>query len=250
MMIKTDVSALYKTKLCKKFSANGYCPYGMRCQFIHQVSEAQAGDKPEEVNEKALSTAFEKILEETSASEKKTAGASSASSSTSKVESESKMAGGFGNMPASHGLKMPKIIYLNTLVHCVHVSVQEYQKKMKMFQKKVYKKRLTNTVVQPEIQYMNIYQGPVKRLSCFSQITSDFDAQKNGDKGTAIQKAPRKEADERAPSGYFHGDAQQYEKHLDHVLKQVNQGIVPNSSLIAQENQYQYASEDDTYGDD
>lgn len=250
-MIKTDVSALYKTKLCKKFSANGYCPYGMRCQFIHQVSEAQAGDKPEEVNEKALSTAFEKILEETSASEKKTASASSASSSTSKVESESKMAGGFGNMPASHGLKMPKIIYLNTLVHCVHVSVQEYQKKMKMFQKKVYKKRLTNTVVQPEIQYMNIYQGPVKRLSCFSQITSDFDTQKNGcDKGAAIQKAPRKEADERVPSGYFHGDAQQYEKHLDHVLKQLNQGIVPNSSLITQNNQYQYASEDESYGDD
>ena len=130
MMIKTDVSALYKTKLCKKFSANGYCPYGMRCQFIHQVSETQAGDKPDEVNEKALSTAFENILEETSASEKKTASTSSASSA-SKVESESKIAGGFGNMPASHGLKMPKIIYLNTLVHCVHVSVQEYQKKMK-----------------------------------------------------------------------------------------------------------------------
>ena len=39
MMIKTDVSVLYKTKLCKKFSTNGYCPYGMRCQFIHDVSE-------------------------------------------------------------------------------------------------------------------------------------------------------------------------------------------------------------------
>lgn len=31
MMVKSDVSALYKTKLCKKFAANGYCPYGMRC---------------------------------------------------------------------------------------------------------------------------------------------------------------------------------------------------------------------------
>lgn len=31
MMIKSDVSVLYKTKLCKKYSANGYCPYGMRC---------------------------------------------------------------------------------------------------------------------------------------------------------------------------------------------------------------------------
>jgi len=38
-MIKSDVSILYKTKLCKKFSTNGYCPYGMRCQFIHEVAE-------------------------------------------------------------------------------------------------------------------------------------------------------------------------------------------------------------------
>uniref|UniRef100_A0A0N5AX07 C3H1-type domain-containing protein n=1 Tax=Syphacia muris TaxID=451379 RepID=A0A0N5AX07_9BILA len=26
----------YKTQLCNKFSVNGYCPYGSRCQFIHQ----------------------------------------------------------------------------------------------------------------------------------------------------------------------------------------------------------------------
>ena len=38
-MIKKDVSVLYKTKLCKKYSANGYCPYGMRCQFIHDTNE-------------------------------------------------------------------------------------------------------------------------------------------------------------------------------------------------------------------
>lgn len=40
MMIKSDVSVLYKTKLCKKYSTNGYCPYGMRCQFIHDLGEA------------------------------------------------------------------------------------------------------------------------------------------------------------------------------------------------------------------
>jgi hypothetical protein len=34
-MIKSDVSAQYKTKECKKYAQNGYCPYGMRCQFIH-----------------------------------------------------------------------------------------------------------------------------------------------------------------------------------------------------------------------
>lgn len=39
MMIKKDVSVLYKTKLCRKYSANGYCPYGMRCQFIHDTNE-------------------------------------------------------------------------------------------------------------------------------------------------------------------------------------------------------------------
>ena len=39
MMVKTDVSHNYKTKFCKKFAANGYCPYGVRCQFIHQLSE-------------------------------------------------------------------------------------------------------------------------------------------------------------------------------------------------------------------
>lgn len=47
MMIKTDVSVLYKTKLCKKFSANGYCPYGMKCQFIHDFQDLNA--KKEEV---------------------------------------------------------------------------------------------------------------------------------------------------------------------------------------------------------
>jgi hypothetical protein len=40
-MIKTDVSVLYKTKLCKKYSTNGYCPYGMKCQFIHDLKEGQ-----------------------------------------------------------------------------------------------------------------------------------------------------------------------------------------------------------------
>ena len=39
LMVKTQVSVLYKTKLCKNFSMNGYCPYGMRCQFIHEVAE-------------------------------------------------------------------------------------------------------------------------------------------------------------------------------------------------------------------
>ena len=39
-MIKSDVSQLYKTKMCKKYSTLGYCPYGMRCQFIHDIASA------------------------------------------------------------------------------------------------------------------------------------------------------------------------------------------------------------------
>jgi len=35
VMIKSDVSAQYKTKDCKKYAQTGYCPYGSRCQFIH-----------------------------------------------------------------------------------------------------------------------------------------------------------------------------------------------------------------------
>jgi len=42
MMIKTDVSVLYKTKMCKKFSQKGYCPYGTKCQFIHELPEQAA----------------------------------------------------------------------------------------------------------------------------------------------------------------------------------------------------------------
>ena len=38
-MMKSDVPVLYKTKYCKKYMQNGYCPYGVRCQFIHGVKE-------------------------------------------------------------------------------------------------------------------------------------------------------------------------------------------------------------------
>ena len=44
-----------------------------------------------------------------------------------------------------------------------------------MFQKKVTKKRFLEAVLQPELQYQNIYKAPVKRLSCFKAITDQFD---------------------------------------------------------------------------
>ena len=33
--IKNFVATNYKTKKCKQFFENGYCPYGSRCQFLH-----------------------------------------------------------------------------------------------------------------------------------------------------------------------------------------------------------------------
>lgn len=41
--------------------------------------------------------------------------------------------GGFGNKQTSHALASDKTVYSDIMVHCVHVSVQEYQKKLKMF---------------------------------------------------------------------------------------------------------------------
>ena len=51
MMLKTDVSAQYKTKYCKKY-LNGYCPYGPRCLFIHDPSEAKITQKVQILVEK------------------------------------------------------------------------------------------------------------------------------------------------------------------------------------------------------
>ena len=34
--LKEEKKYSYKTKLCKQFFTEGYCPYGKRCQFSHQ----------------------------------------------------------------------------------------------------------------------------------------------------------------------------------------------------------------------
>ena len=34
--LKEEKKSSYKTKLCKQFFCEGYCPYGKRCQFSHQ----------------------------------------------------------------------------------------------------------------------------------------------------------------------------------------------------------------------
>ena len=49
---------------------------------------------------------------------------------------------------------------------------------MKMYQKKVTKKRYVEIVLPPELQYQNIYKEPVKRLKCFQAITELFDKER------------------------------------------------------------------------
>jgi len=34
--LKKEKKSSYKTKLCKQYFDEGYCPYGKRCQFSHQ----------------------------------------------------------------------------------------------------------------------------------------------------------------------------------------------------------------------
>ena len=37
--MKEDKKVFYKTKLCKQFFSEGYCPYGQRCQFSHRKKD-------------------------------------------------------------------------------------------------------------------------------------------------------------------------------------------------------------------
>jgi hypothetical protein len=37
--LKTNINPNYKTKKCIQFYENGYCPYGIRCQFLHKENE-------------------------------------------------------------------------------------------------------------------------------------------------------------------------------------------------------------------
>lgn len=183
MMVKTDVSVLYKTKLCKKFSQNGYCPYGMRCQFVHDISELKQTPEEKQVEMCVHSTNFEP-------SSKQKSGEVSVQAASN--------TGGFGNKQTKTALETPNVIYRDILVHDVHVSVQEYQKKMKMYQKKVTKRRQQELISPPELQYQNIYKASVKRLGVFQDIT-------------AQSKGP--------VDDYFHGDATSYENHLNVQLK-------------------------------
>jgi hypothetical protein len=145
MMLKKDVSALYKTKDCKKYTANGYCPYGQRCQFIHRA----AAKTPEVPNHTEQAYVYQEV-----------------------------------EQVGAHIEKVAKIIknranYNDILEHCINVSFQEHQKKQAMFKKMTARKNITQPeleqlsgVYEPEFQYMNIYQSQRKRLSAFDRITA------------------------------------------------------------------------------
>ena len=59
-------------------------------------------------------------------------------------------------------------------------------------------------VLQPELQYMNNYQGQASRMKCFADITED----------DSLFTSESEEEEELAGSGYYHCDAAQYEFYL------------------------------------
>jgi len=123
--------------------------------------------------------------------------------------------GGFGNKQTGVALASEKTIYTDVLVHCIKMSIQEYQKKLKMFNKKVNnRKRYFDVLEPPTIQYINIYQhGNVPRLKCFQRITD-----------SSIAFLNVKEDDDNE-GGYFYGDATSYEKHLETQMKMYEKAI-------------------------
>lgn len=105
-------------------------------------------------------------------------------------------------------LSFNKIVYTDILFHNLHVSVQEYQKKMKMFQKKVTKKKFMEYISPPEIQYMNIYSSSLKRLNCFEEVTNKFDREQDHQRlFGGFNHACHEELEEEYEGGYFFGDA-------------------------------------------
>lgn len=138
-MIRTDLTSQYKTKFCKKYLANGYCPYGQRCLFIHDQKEQQPNKNPSK-------TASEKL------------------------EIVPKPKEDAGELVSTSQAHKSGIVYSHLLVHNINVSLQEHQKKLFVFNKKAVKtkeKKVADHLPSPGLQYMNIYSKQAPRLSCF-----------------------------------------------------------------------------------
>ena len=46
LQTRKDTHKNYKTKMCKRFQKEKYCPYGDRCQFIHQAASSPVAAAP------------------------------------------------------------------------------------------------------------------------------------------------------------------------------------------------------------
>mmetsp|Transcript_29530 Transcript_29530/g.44938 ORF Transcript_29530/g.44938 Transcript_29530/m.44938 type:complete len:157 (-) Transcript_29530:84-554(-) len=94
---------------------------------------------------------------------------------------------------------------------------------MKMFQKKIGKKRYS--IHPPEMQYMNIYSQQLGRLPCFEAITNQFEKEQRSKQIKASfggRPCSDDEFEDEYEGGYFFGDAQAYEHHLERQMKQLN----------------------------
>ena len=70
------------------------------------------------------------------------------------------------------------VVYSEVLIHCISVSLQEHQKKITVYNKKIMKKSERKNcydnaginLPSPHLQYMNIYSKQTTRLGCFKNI--------------------------------------------------------------------------------
>jgi hypothetical protein len=167
-MMKSDVPVLYKTKLCKKYMQNGYCPYGVRCQFIHgkDTKMPSSGENsPQGKNavmqgniydQEGLTQADKKSpKQQRSPARDNSAGGSSDNDSelcydmisSSLVQQQEKIAAptcsSFEEMDDLSQDAQKNIIYSDLLIHNVNISLQEHQKKLAMYKKRFSRKQDT-----------------------------------------------------------------------------------------------------------
>ena len=120
-----------------------------------------------------------------------------------------------------------QIAYGDILIHNVNISLQEHQKKLAMYKKRFGSKQESvlpgaksaidvnmieaeTGVLQPELQYMNNYEGQASRMKCFADITEDDSLFTSSD-----------EEEELTGSGYYHCDAAQYEFNLHETTNEL-----------------------------
>lgn len=79
------------------------------------------------------------------------------------------------------------------------MSVQEYQKKSKMYNQKVINKYHQECISYPQIDYINIYEKSVKRLLSFPDLEEEIEE-----------------------DNVFHGKANHYDTYLESQMKSIS----------------------------